>query len=836
MTVDAAASVGEPRAPVDRSEPVMRLIGVTKKFPGVTALDNVDFDCRPGEIHALVGENGSGKSTLLKVAAGIWVPEQGMVEICGEPLRGGDPRESRKLGLMTAYQDTSLIGELSVAENIRLSFHSLGEAPPKNIGALLKKFDLPCSPRSSVKSLGPGGRQMLEVVRLLAHSPRILVLDEPTAALDMQTASSLHEVIKTVRDEGVSIVYVSHRLEEVRRLADRLSVLRDGVVRGTYERMDWAVEEIVELMVGTRVGLEFPERTSPPSSDRPVLDIRDLQGSRLGPVSLTVNPGEIVGIAGAEGSGQRDLLHAIIGIGRKAGEVRLGDRELKRTTPRAALKAGVTYQSGDRAAESIFIDLSVLDNATIQADRGLGPFGLSLPRPRLSKLRSVVSRLGIVNASPYQPIGGLSGGNQQKVVLSRAALRRPKLLMVDEPSQGVDARARLDIYRILAEEAADGVGVLVNSSDSLELAGLCDRVYVMADGMIIDEVTGELSEPDIVRRFVSNKGENKRGDEGSGSYRVVSALASPQVPVVLLLVMLAALLGYTNQKAPFFMSSFNMSNVLLLACPLMVVAVGQMMALLTAEFDISVGASMTLSVIIASEFLETITPQSLAKALCVMLALAFAVGLFNAFLTRVLGVNPIVATIAATGILTGIAILLRPQPAGSVDFELNEWISQTVGFVPWIFITILVCAVGADVWLYRTGRGLSVRAVGLNSDFSRRVGIRTGLTKSVGYLVAAVGAVTAGFLLAGQVGIGSNDVALNYALPAFAACFLAGAALSGGRGSFTGAAVGAVFLTVLINATQAIGMDYEMGQIFYGLILVVATTVYSVAARRAAQG
>ena len=837
MTTHEASPVTPVETAPAETGTALRLSHVTKTFPGVIALKDVDFDCREGEIHALVGENGSGKSTLLKVAAGVYIPDHGTVEIGGKSLVAANPRQSRGLGLMTAYQDTSLIKELTVAQNIELSFHSLGAKAPRDLGSTLSAFDLPFGPGDMVKSLGPGGRQMLEVVRAMLHSPRVLVLDEPTAALDTATANQLQEIVKSARDGGMAIVYVSHRLEEVRRLADRLTVLRDGVVRGTHDRMDWNVEEIVELMVGTKVGLEFPERSAPPPFERPLLDVRDLVGPKTGPNSLTVGPGEIVGIAGAEGSGQREVLRGIIGIDRRAGDVIVDGRNLKRATPKSSLASGISYQSGDRAGESTFGAMSVLDNATIQQDSGLGPAGLSLPKARRSMLRQAISRLGIVTASPYQPIAGLSGGNQQKVVLSRPALRRPRLLLIDEPTQGVDARARLDIYGVIADAARDGVGVLINSSDSSELAGLCDRVYVMSDGLVIDEVTGEFSESDLVRRFVSI--EDKEGEEAvAGTQkknRLAQAFASPQVPVVLLLVLLALMLGYTNSQAPFFLTTFNMSNMLVVALPLAAVAMGQMMALLAAEFDISIGASMTLAVIMASTFMGQVTPVSTAKGLLAIAAVGIAVGLFNAFLTIVLRVNNIVATIATTGILTGIAILLRPKPEGMIGSEIGEWTRRSIGILPIAFIAIVLAAIVLDVWLYRTGRGLALRAVGLHAESSQRIGIPTVRIKVVGYIVAALGAVLGGLLLAGQVGIGSNNVGLGFALPAFASCFLAGATLTGGRGSFTGAVLGAVFLTVLGSATQAVGIQYQAGQVLYGVILLIATAVYAIAARRAAQ-
>ena len=260
---------------VHRSDAAVRLTGVSKSFPGVRALSDVSFDCVPGEVHALVGENGSGKSTLIKVASGVLVPEEGEVLIGGESLSGANKvQQARKLGLMVAYQDTSLVENLTVADNIALSFNAIGEARPSDLDALLARYQLPFKPSDYVAALGPGARQLLEVARAMSHRPRVLMLDEPTAALDMRFAAHLEELIKTCRDEGTAIVYVSHRLEEVRRLADRLTVIRDGVIQATHDSQDYDVDQIVELMVGAPTDLEFPQasrlegRSIPPGGQR----------------------------------------------------------------------------------------------------------------------------------------------------------------------------------------------------------------------------------------------------------------------------------------------------------------------------------------------------------------------------------------------------------------------------------------------------------------------------------------------------------------------------------------------------------------------------------------
>ncbi|KQT93487.1 hypothetical protein ASG49_00210 [Marmoricola sp. Leaf446] len=818
-----------------RPEGGLRITGVTKTYPGVVAVNDATFECLAGEVHALVGENGSGKSTMIKVAAGLVAQDSGLVQIGGQTLTKSDPRLARRLGLMTAYQDTSLVNQLTVADNVEMSFYCLGEPAPKNLKQVLKEFDLPFGPKDLLTSLGPGGRQMLEVVRAMIHRPQVLLVDEPTAVLDLNSADQLEGLISNIRDEGCAVVYVSHRLEEVRRLADRLTVIRDGVIQGTHDRMDWDVETIVELMVGAPIDLEFPGKVpSTGAAPAPLFEVAGLMGTAVGPIDLHVGAGEIVGVAGAEGNGQRHLLRAIIGVDRKAGSVTLEGKPVG-GGPAGALKSGISFQSGDRVAESVFPSMSIGANGTMQLGPALGPAGTIQTKKLKDKFGAAVRKLGIVSASAYQPISALSGGNQQKVVLSRASMRRPKLLVIDEPTQGVDAKARLDIYQLVSETAQSGVGVLVNSSDSFELAGLCDRVYVMSEGTVIDEVTGSFTESDIVRRFVSTTGKRDEiVDEGARkARRLATTLASPRVPVVVLLLLMLLLGGYAASRSPLFLQGFNLNNLFLSALPLLWVVIGQQFALLVGELDISIGASMTLSVVLASFVLAEAGVGSIALGAAIILGVALVVGLFNAFVTQILGVTPLVATIGTLGIVSGICVLLRPEPSGSIDVNLGLALSQGIAYVPIGFIVAIAVAAAMDFWLFRTGGGLATRAVGLESKASERVGVRVRTIKMAGYVLAAIGAAIGGVFLAVQVGVGSNDVALSLALPAFTACFLGGASLTGGRGTFIGAALGALFLTLIGNTAQLINLSYAWTQVVYGLILLIAVTVYSVAARRA---
>ncbi|TDO51653.1 ribose transport system ATP-binding protein [Kribbella sp. VKM Ac-2527] len=811
----------------------VRLRGVTKSFPGVRALSTVDFDCSPGEVHALVGENGSGKSTLIKIASGVLEADAGTVTISGRLLAGGGVKRARQFGLATAYQDTSLVADLSVADNITLSLNAIGMKRPSDLDATLARFGLPFKQSDVVSSLGPGARQLLEVARSMITNPRVLMLDEPTAALDLRLAAQLEGLVKEARDSGMAIVYVSHRLAEVRRLADRLTVLRDGVVQGTFGSQSWEVEEIVELMVGAPTDLEFPQRTSPPG-DSVRLDVRELRGQGFGPVSLTVHAGEIVGLAGAEGNGQRALLRGILGIGRHGGGVSVDGKAVRHVTPGRALAAGIGFQSGDRAAESIFAPMSVMDNATAQLGSQAGPAGTSLLSKLLPAFKTATKDLGIVSGSPFQPVSALSGGNQQKAVLARPALRQPKVLIVDEPTQGVDARARLDIYRVLSDSAEDGLGVLVNSSDSAELVGLCDRVYVMSRGVVVTELTGPSTENEVVKSFVSATDATEAQETAVSRGGWLGRLwdrGTTHLPIAILLLLITVVGLYAHSRSDVFWTTFNLSNLLLLTLPLAFVALGQQFNMVARLFDLSIGSVMSLTVVVVSMTLPSLAFESVLSTALALVGVVLAVGGFNSVLIVALKVPAIVATVASMGIVQGVAILLRPEPAGVIAPEFVTGVANGISYVPFAFIALVVLTVAMEYWLYRRSRGLALRAVGYDGEAALRVGERVTVIQTGALMICTLGAVIGGVFLASQTGMGSNAVGAGYTLPCFAAVFLGGAVLTGGRGSFIGALLGALFLALLDNVTPLLNIADAWRQIMYGVILLVAIAAYASLAR-----
>jgi ribose transport system ATP-binding protein len=504
---------------------VLELRGVSRQFGAVRALTDVSFDCRAGEVHAVVGENGSGKSTLLGIASGVVEPDTGTVRIGGELLRRDSPADARRLGLAMAYQDTSLILAQPVKNNLYLA------APPDRrppfrrrkrwARRLLRELDLELElfPDAPAGTLTLAERQLFEVAKALVVDPKVLLLDEPTTALGPHEVEALHRTVAACRKRGVGVVYVSHRLPEVIEIADRITVLRDGRSQGTFDTGSTSESALVDLIVGRPFEAAFPPPSEVVREHREVLVVDGLQGQSFGPVSFTLEAGEIVGVAGAEGNGQPQLFDCLSGRQPpRAGRVACNGKDLMLVSTHEAVKSGVMLLPGDRKHEALMPVLGVRVNTTIQSLRRFGVLGFLRRRRERKSVEELIARLEIRTPSLEQPVQFLSGGNQQKVAVSRSFLKEPAVILAYEPTQGVDVGSRFDIYAALRSRSDAGTALLVKSSDPLELAGLCDRVLVMSRGQIVEEIPGdELDELRIVEAIVRGPGMSRAGRSPLGA-------------------------------------------------------------------------------------------------------------------------------------------------------------------------------------------------------------------------------------------------------------------------------------------------------------------------------
>jgi ribose transport system ATP-binding protein len=469
------------------------MTGIRKAFGPTAALRGVDLDVRPGEVHALVGENGAGKSTLMKVLSGAVAADAGTMMLDGKAFAPHDPLDARRCGVAMVYQELTLASHLTVEANVmlgqeptRLGFLRRGELRRKVQDTLAVLEHPEIRPQSPVEGLSPAAQQLVEIARALLIDVRLLVLDEPTSALAAADVQRLFGLVRRLRDRGVSIVYISHFLEEVEAIADRFTVLRDGLAVATGAVRDFRRDQIVEQMVGRRLDEQFPRVPHQPGE--PILELDDVAGVELPRgVSLTLRRGEILGIAGILGAGRTELLRAVYGLDAvRSGRVtvRVVGPTDGRATVRDRIAQGAGYLSEDRKSEGLALAQSIEDNLTYSRLGGYGRLGWIGLGSRRAAVEGWLKRLGVHCAGPGQPVDELSGGNQQKVAIGRLLHQQAELLLLDEPTKGVDVSSKAEIYRLIGELAAQGRAVLFVSSYLPELLGVCDQLAVMARGRL----------------------------------------------------------------------------------------------------------------------------------------------------------------------------------------------------------------------------------------------------------------------------------------------------------------------------------------------------------------
>lgn len=481
-------------------------IGISKAFPGVQALNRVDLSLMPGEIQALVGENGSGKSTLLKIACGAYQPDSGHLELDGRPVRFRGTWDALRNGVIAVHQEPLIVPDLTVAENI-----ALGNMPVRS-GAWVDKAEMRRAARQALMQLGLdlsvdtpakaltiAQRQLMMLSRaFLSSQPKVVLLDEPTASLSKGEIATLFDLLRRLAGRGVAVLSVLHRLDEVFELADTVTVLRDGCRIASLSTSDTDPDRVVHMMVGRGIERRFAERVGAIGNE--VLRVSNLTAARVRGVSFTVRSGEIVGMAGLVGSGRTETARAIMGVDRrKGGSVTMDGREIRPGRVADSIASGLAFLTEDRRGEGIIPDLGVRSNTVMVSLRRLAHLGVWLNRRAENETaQEYVSKLNIATPSIEHKVKFLSGGNQQKVVLSRWLAADSRVLILDEPTKGIDVGAKAEIYDLILELAASGVGILLISSDLPEILGLADRTLVMRDGRVVDEV---LRGPDAETRI-----------------------------------------------------------------------------------------------------------------------------------------------------------------------------------------------------------------------------------------------------------------------------------------------------------------------------------------------
>jgi ABC-type sugar transport system ATPase subunit/ribose/xylose/arabinose/galactoside ABC-type transport system permease subunit len=799
--------------------PVLGVHGVSKAFPGVQALWDVSLTVQAGEIHALVGENGAGKSTLVKILSGLYEPDAGEIRLADRPLAHFGAHAAGRLGIAVVHQHLGLFPSLTGLENL-----FAGDLPTTPGGrvdwarmkreaeALLGDFGLELDLSRPVGELTVAERQQIQIARALRRKSRLLVLDEPTAALGDRESAALFALLERLRQEGLAIIYISHRLEEVFRLADRITILRDGRNVGTLEAAGADRAQVVALMVGRTVADDA--RPEPRPLGEPLLQVQDLavDGALRG-VSLDLHAGEILGVAGLAGSGKEELVRALFGLlPVKAGEISLAGQAAHLTGPGLAQRLGLAYVPGDRHGQAVVTEMTVRENITLSVLPQLGTLGFpSVPR-EVALSERMVTDLDVRAASIEQSLATLSGGNQQKVAVARRLAAEPRVLVLEDPTQGVDIAARAGIHDIIRTLARSGVGVLLVSSDLPELLALSDRVAVMREGRLAAMLPSETATPEAVMEAALHTG---RAEKGPAQAAPAARRPLPMREVVLAAV-LAVLVVALSLRHPGFLTGSNLLGILVNNAHLAICAAGMTAVIIAGGIDVSVGAMLAATCMVTGMLLEAGVPP--APACLVALGLSTAMGSLNGTLSTWLRVPAIVATLGMRSLWRGVAMKLTN----------GDWITDLprgfealgAGLTPVLIAAACVLAVAA--WLGHTRSGRAAYAVGDSRGAARAAGLRPERIQFLAFTVLGLLVGIASLLYAATNPPIQPNAAPTLELVAITAVMVGGTNIFGGSGSLLGTVLGVLVLGVIANGLTLSKVNEFWIQALQGALILAA--------------
>ena len=815
------------------SSSALLLSNISKNFSGVAALTDVSFEVNPGEVHALLGENGAGKSTLMNVASGTLKADGGLIEIMGTQIANITPALATELGLAIVHQHPAVLPDLTIAENILISVPEnllMSEGTTeKTMRKILDEFGFTASLRDRVETLTVAQQHLLDLAKAFAINPKILILDEPTAPLGQESVEILFKKVHAIAQAGTAVVYITHRLAEVREIANRVTILRDGKGRGTSNVSEISDDEIMTKIVGRQLESTFPPKHDGSINDGEFVKIENLSSNDFHEVSFAASKGEIIGISGVVGNGQSQLMRSLVGLDSHAGKIIVNGKEIGNKE----LLLKTAYLPADRHGEGLMMTLSVRENASVSA---LGKFsqGLFISRKREDNVvLASLKELEVKAPSMDSPVSALSGGNQQKIVMSRSLLSEPIMIIADEPTQGVDVGARAEIYKILRNVANSGIPVIVNSSDTKELEGLCDRVLVMSRGHIVqtledDQVTEEKMVAAAIQSTALKRQEIDDAVAASQKRTISKLLQSDFVPPIVLTGMILALALFIFSKNHLYFGSYNINAVLGLGTGLGFIALGQTIVLMTGGIDLSVGPASGVLLVVASFFVnDGKSFWLIAIGFLLIPIVATVIGVANSALIRYAKFTPVAGTLTVYIALIGIGFLLRPAPGGYMNASVTDFLLRKVGPLPDAFIVLAIAAVLLEIALRKSKWGIRLRASGSNEESARRLGVNINRTVFGAYIASALFAGIGAIIFMGLIGVGDPAQGTSYTLQSITAVVLGGTSLLGGRGSFIGSLLGSVLMVQVLNACVFLNLSQTWQYLFQGLLIVFAALSYT---------
>ena len=798
--------------------------GIRKAFPGVVALAGVDLTLGSGEVHMLLGENGAGKSTLMKILSGAYRKDSGEIRIRDQAVEITSPRHALELGIRVIYQELNLVPQLSVAENI-----FLGVAPTRLPGvidrrkltglttALLADLGMNLEAGTPLSRLSLAQRQMVEIAKALRDpSASILVMDEPTSALTSREVDQLFVLIERLVERGVAVVYITHRLDEVYRIGQRVTVLRDGANVATSRLSDVTVAELVRLMANRDLSEHFPRRRGAPGADLLAVEHVGRNGV-LRDISFTLRAGEIVGVAGLLGAGRSELARVLAGADRAdTGRIICDGKAVVFRSPADAIAKGIGLLPEDRKAEGLVAGLTVARNVALPHGRRLAT-AVFCRRAAEERLADPVIADLRVKATSTQEVRLLSGGNQQKVVLGKWLAGAARIFIFDEPTRGVDVGTKVEIYQLMNRLTESGAGIVMISSELPELLGMSDRILVMRGGTI----QAEFDAADATQERVLSAALGLRRSRAVRARRFGTLIG--------LLLLCAVLWALT----PHFLTLSNLLNVVQQTSINAIVAAGMTFVIISGGIDLSVGSIVALSGVALGTLLQGGYPP--AVALPAALAAGIACGLLNGALVSIGRLPPFIATLGMMSVARGAALVFTEgRPVSGFDEGFRWLATGSVGFVPAPVLVMLIVYAVAHFVLTRTTFGRYVYAIGGNEEATRLSGIAVRFHKTAVYGVSGLMSAVAAIVLTARLNSAQPIAGMMYELDAIAATVIGGTSLMGGEGSLGGTLIGALIMGVLRNGLNLLGVSSFLQQIVIGGVIVGAVLVDTILKRHRA--
>jgi ribose transport system ATP-binding protein len=734
----------------------------------------------------------------------------------------------RRLGVAVVHQHPALAPDLTVRENIALG---LGGAMPDKaaVASALSEIavgGMGIHPEDRLSNLTIAQWHVVEIAKALLLNPKVLILDEPTEPFGKGEVQRLFALLRSCAGRGVAIVYISHRLREVLDIADVVTVIRDGCHVGTKPRSDVREDEIVAMIAGRTMDRLFPEKT--PNAGALMLKVESLSGEGFEDISVDLPAGMIVGLAGIEGQGQRAFIRALAGLESvKGGTIMRGTEAVQPGDRSRALAQGIGFITDDRHAEGLFKSLTLSENLTVPVLGEIARNWLISPTRETALAGDMLNRFAVKTAGLHATPSQLSGGNQQKLLLSRELAARPQVLLVDEPTKGVDVGARFEIYTALRALAAEGKAVLVLCSDALELQGLCDRVHVFSGGRVVATFEGEeVSETHIAAAMISGGGSKDEAHATAQSTGLSRFFKGDLAPILPVGAVTLAIMGVAAVVNSYYLTQSNLMGLASLLAILVLVAIGQATVFSIGGIDLSSGPLAGLMVVLASFFIAN-DGNSAALGIVACLAIALVIGLFHAATILLLRLPPIVVTLATYVAIGGVSLLLRPEPAGTISYDYMDAVAAPVFGIPLGLLVALGATALVAFGLGYSRMGRSMRAWGSDEAAARRLGISGAAVTFAAYGVSALCAGAAGLLLAAQIGTGSASTGTEYTLMGITVFVISGASISGGRLSLLSVLVASLLVQATLNVTTFLNIDTAWQQWLIGAAIIAGAAVFS---------